>query len=137
VSPKATHLGAQPQLRWVCPKRWQRLLSSGSFVALHVFTFTRSPQRLVRDRNVRASRHRHDEMRCQGPFFLCPDPVTVIEVALQPALGCARPAAPLKSQLQACACLFISTQGARIAPPEAKKCESSHPRTNQGTAGRR
>jgi hypothetical protein len=42
--PQATHRGAYPQLRCVCPKRWQRLHCNGPFGATYDPTDTRKPQ---------------------------------------------------------------------------------------------
>jgi hypothetical protein len=62
ASPQATHLGAQAQLRWVCSKRWQRLHCNVPFGALYEQAAEIGERPYIR--HIRASRHRHDKVRC-------------------------------------------------------------------------
>ena len=49
-APQATHRGEYPQLRCVCPKRWQRLHFSRPFGATYDSTVIRTPQSSASDR---------------------------------------------------------------------------------------
>jgi hypothetical protein len=53
-----THQGAYPQLRCVCPKRWQRLHCSGPFGAAYHSTDTHKPQSSASARTFDTSGHR-------------------------------------------------------------------------------
>ena len=54
-TPHATHRGAYPQFRCVCPKRWQRLHCNAPFGATYDSTDNRNPQSSVRDRTFNTS----------------------------------------------------------------------------------
>jgi hypothetical protein len=59
--PNATHRGAYPQLRCVCPKGWQCLHFSWPFGATYHSTDTRNPQCSVSERTFDTSGPRATE----------------------------------------------------------------------------
>jgi len=72
--PRATHVGAYPQLRCVCPKRWQRWHCSGPFGATYDSIDTRKPQSSVSDCALdNSGPHATDTMKWgwEGAPWLC------------------------------------------------------------------
>jgi hypothetical protein len=66
ASPRATHRGVYPQLRWVWPRRWHRLHLTGPFGAANVSTC--DPQSAQLDEG--APRHRHSKVRSERAVIL-------------------------------------------------------------------